>query len=117
MLSTLTRISDFDLFLIAQGRHERLWEVLGAHVEGTGTRFAVWAPNARDVQVAGDFTGWSGVPLERVGSSGVWFGHVDGAAAGDRYKYRIHGADGRWMDKADPLARATEAPPRTASVI
>jgi 1,4-alpha-glucan branching enzyme len=117
LLSTLSRINDFDLFLIGQGRHERLWEVLGAHVRGAGTRFAVWAPNAREVQVAGDFTGWEGVPLERLGSSGVWSGYVDGAAAGHRYKYRIHGADGRWVDKADPLARATEAPPRTASVI
>ncbi|GLI01245.1 1,4-alpha-glucan branching enzyme GlgB [Phytohabitans aurantiacus] len=120
MLDTLKRptpMGDLDLFLLSQGRHERLWEVLGAQAREGGSHFAVWAPNARAVQVIGDFNGWSGVALERLGPSGVWGGFVPGAAPGHRYKYRIHGADGEWTDKADPMATATECPPKTASVI
>jgi 1,4-alpha-glucan branching enzyme len=109
-----------DLHLIGEGRHERLWEALGAHPrDGGGVRFAVWAPNAREVRVVGDFAGWGsydGVPMVPAGG-GVWSVLVDGAAPGDRYKYRIHGADGGWQDKADPLAQAAEPPPRTASVV
>ncbi|MEH1128131.1 1,4-alpha-glucan branching protein GlgB [Micromonospora sp. CPCC 206061] len=110
-------MSDLDLFLLSQGRHERLWEVLGAQAREGGSHFTVWAPNAREVQVVGDFNGWQGDPLERLGPSGVWGGFVPGAATGHRYKYRIHGSDGEWTDKADPMATATECPPKTASVI
>jgi 1,4-alpha-glucan branching enzyme len=120
MLDTLKRptpMSDLDLFLLSQGRHERLWEVLGAQPREGGSHFAVWAPNAREVQVVGDFNGWQGAALERLGPSGVWGGFVPGAGAGQRYKYRIHGADGEWTDKADPMATATECPPKNASVI
>ncbi|MEJ3744467.1 1,4-alpha-glucan branching protein GlgB [Actinomycetes bacterium KLBMP 9797] len=110
-------IGDLDLFLLSQGKHERLWELLGAQPRPGGCRFAVWAPNAREVQVIGDFDGWAGTPLERLGPSGVWAGHVAGAAAGHRYKYRVLGADGVWTERADPMAQATECPPRNASVI
>ncbi|HEY8473803.1 MAG TPA: 1,4-alpha-glucan branching protein GlgB [Natronosporangium sp.] len=97
----------------------RLWTVLGGHLDGSGASFAVWAPNAREVRVIGDFAGWGadeGVPLER-GADGVWRGYAAGAAAGHRYKYKVHGADGCWRDRADPLATATECPPATASVL
>ncbi|MEV1288559.1 1,4-alpha-glucan branching protein GlgB [Micromonospora sp. NPDC049679] len=113
-------ISDFDLHLISQGRHERLWTVLGAHPQAGGCRFAVWAPNAREVRVIGDAVGWGpfdGVAMERLGSSGIWTLFVPGVTAGQRYKYRIHGADDVWTDRADPLAAATEIPPLTASVV
>ncbi|MBA3490209.1 MAG: 1,4-alpha-glucan branching protein GlgB [Longispora sp.] len=113
-------LSDLDLYLLSEGRHERLWTVLGAHPRAGGCRFAVWAPNARDVRVVGDFTGWEpeeGVQLTRLGASGVWCGWVAGANPGDLYKFRIHGVDGVYRDKADPMATATECPPRTASVI
>ncbi|MFC0530765.1 1,4-alpha-glucan branching protein GlgB [Phytohabitans kaempferiae] len=113
-------LGDLDLHLFGQGRHERLWEVLGAHPRPGGCRFAVWAPNAHEVRVIGDFTGWGpydGVPLEPVGSSGIHAGFVPGVEPGQRYKYRIHGADGRWTDRADPMAFHTECPPRTASVV
>jgi 1,4-alpha-glucan branching enzyme len=112
-----TMISDLDLYLLAQGRLERPWRVLGAHPSAGGTSFAVWAPGAREVRVIGAFTGWEGVALRRQGPSGVWSGHVDGARSGHWYKYKIHGADGEWRDKADPMATATECPPATASVI
>ena len=114
-------LGELDLHLIAEGRHETLWTVLGAHprVAG-GVAFAVWAPNARGLRVVGDFTGWGphdGWPMRSMGASGVWEIVVPDALPGQRYKYRILGSDGIWRDKADPLAAHTETPPRTASVI
>ncbi|WP_306365618.1 1,4-alpha-glucan branching protein GlgB [Nocardia sp. CC227C] len=123
----LPTLGELDLHLLGEGRHERLWEALGAHPrryttldgEVLGTSFAVWAPHARGVAVIGDFDGWSGhtAPMRRLGDSGVWELFVPGLGPGDKYKYRVHGADGRVVDHADPLAFATEPPPATASVI
>ncbi|MFC7550594.1 1,4-alpha-glucan branching protein GlgB [Plantactinospora sp. GCM10030261] len=117
-------LGDLDLHLISEGRHERLWEVLGARVrtigDTAGVSFAVWAPNAREVRVVGDFTGWGphdGWPMRSLGGSGVWEVFVPAAAAGHRYKFRLLGPDGAWREKADPLARCTETPPATASVV
>jgi 1,4-alpha-glucan branching enzyme len=123
----LPTLGEIDLHLIGEGRHERLWDVLGAHVRHyetpagpvTGTSFAVWAPNAQGVRVTGDFDGWTGWahPMRVLGSSGVWELFVPGIGAGVRYKFRILGKDGRWRDKADPMAFRTEIPPATASVV
>ncbi|MFE2994402.1 1,4-alpha-glucan branching protein GlgB [Nocardia sp. NPDC059246] len=123
----LPALGDVDLHLLGEGRHERLWEVLGAHPkryptlhgEVSGTAFAVWAPNARGVAVIGDFDGWSGntAPMRKLGDSGVWELFLPGIEAGALYKYRVHGADGRTVDHADPMAYATEVPPATASVV
>ncbi|MGY1899273.1 1,4-alpha-glucan branching protein GlgB [Nocardia gipuzkoensis] len=123
----LPTLGPLDLHLIGEGRHERLWDVLGAHprryttLDGdvSGTSFAVWAPNARGVTVIGDFDGWSGhtAPMRALGSSGIWEVFVPDVGPGAKYKYRVHGADGRTVDHADPLAFATEHPPATASVI
>ncbi len=123
----LPTLGEMDLYLIGEGRHEELWTVLGAHVrsyDGTlgtveGTSFAVWAPNARGVRVVGDFNGWDGQshPMRSLGSSGVWELFLPGVGEGARYKYAILGQDGQWHDKADPMARATEVPPLTASVV
>jgi 1,4-alpha-glucan branching enzyme len=113
-------LGDLDLHLIAEGRHERLWTVLGAQVRDGGVAFAVWAPSARGVRVVGDFTGWGpheGWPMRSMGASGVWEIFVPGAQEGQRYKYRILGRDGVWREKADPMARRTEVPPSTASVV
>jgi 1,4-alpha-glucan branching enzyme len=119
----LPTLGDMDLHLISEGRHERLWEVLGAHVRTygstTGTSFAVWAPSARGVRVVGDFDGWTGqaTPMRSLGSSGVWELFLPGVGPGTKYKYRILGRDGEWREKADPLAFATETPPATASIV
>ncbi|MGW4094748.1 1,4-alpha-glucan branching protein GlgB [Nocardia sp. NPDC004750] len=123
----LPTLGELDLHLIGEGRHERLWDVLGAHprrystLDGdvAGTSFAVWAPNARGVTVIGDFDGWSGnaAPMRTLGSSGIWEVFIPGVEPGAKYKYRVHGADGRTVDHADPLAFATELPPATASVV
>ncbi|GAA2318758.1 1,4-alpha-glucan branching protein GlgB [Streptomyces kunmingensis] len=116
-------LGEIDLHLISEGRHELLWRVLGSHertLDGvTGTSFAVWAPNAQGVRVMGDFNAWNGAghPMRSLGSSGVWELFVPGVGAGTRYKYEIHTRDGRLLQKADPLARATEIPPATASVV
>ncbi|MFC3893803.1 1,4-alpha-glucan branching protein GlgB [Lentzea rhizosphaerae] len=123
----LPTVGELDLHLIGEGRHERLWDVLGAHVrcyetitgDITGVSFAVWAPNARGVRVTGDFDGWDGRanPLRSMGSSGVWEVFLPNVPVGSRYKFRILGQDGVWHEKADPMAFATETPPQTASVV
>ena len=119
----LPTVGEFDLHLIGEGRHEELWRALGAHVRTVdgveGTSFAVWAPNARAVQVVGSFNGWDGRlhSLRSLGSSGVWELFAPTVGDGDVYKYRILGADGVWRDKADPMARAAEVPPATGSVV
>lgn len=118
-------MGELDLHLIGEGRHERLWEFLGAHVERDlnghllGTRFRVWAPNARDVSLITDHNFWDRAtnPMEPQGVSGIWEAFVPDVGKGLRYKFAIHGRDGRWVDHADPLARATEHPPLTASVV
>jgi 1,4-alpha-glucan branching enzyme len=109
-------LGDLDLHLIGEGRHERLWDALGAHVrshEGAdGVSFAVWAPAAQAVRVVGDWNSWDGRvhPMRSLGSSGVWETFVPGIGAGQRYKYEIVGADGHLRLKADPMAFATEPP-------
>ncbi|MGJ6962321.1 1,4-alpha-glucan branching protein GlgB [Streptosporangium sp. G11] len=116
-------LGEVDLHLIGEGRHERLWEILGArvirHEDVDGTAFAVWAPNARGVRVIGDFNHWDGgaYPMRSLGRSGVWELFIPDLGPGDRYKFSILGADGVWRAKADPMARRTELPPATASVI
>ncbi len=123
----LPTLGELDLHLLGEGRHERLWQALGAHVRSydtptgvvEGTSFAVWAPNARGVRVCGDFDGWDGRanPMRSLGSSGVWELFIPGLPAGACYKFRILGPDGTWQEKADPMAFATEVPPATASRI
>jgi 1,4-alpha-glucan branching enzyme len=120
-------LGPLDLHLIGEGRHERLWDALGARVldadragGSAGVAFAVWAPNARGVRLIGDPTGWGaheGLPMRSLGSTGVWELFVPGATAGQRYKYRILGADRQWRDRADPMAAYAEVPPANASVV
>ncbi|WP_399895504.1 1,4-alpha-glucan branching protein GlgB [Streptomyces sp. BBFR51] len=120
-------LGELDLHLIREGRHEQLWRVLGAQVRehecgrGTsaGTAFAVWAPRARAVRVIGDFNHWDGRthPMRSLGAAGVWELFVPGVADGCRYKYEILAPDGRWIQKADPLATSAEPAPGTASVV
>jgi len=120
----LPTLGDTDLHLVNEGRHERLWEVLGAHVRTfpsgvTGTSFAVWAPNARGARVVGDFNSWDGRehPMRQLGASGVWEIFLPDVTEGVRYKFRLLGKDGAWREKADPLAFATEVPPQTSSIV
>lgn len=119
----LPTLGELDLHLIGEGRHEELWKALGAHpmtVQGvTGTRFTVWAPDARGVRVSGDFNYWDGAayPMRSLGSSGVWELFVPGIGEGALYKFDLMRPDGSHTLRADPMARRTEVPPATASVV
>jgi 1,4-alpha-glucan branching enzyme len=110
-----------DVYLISEGTHRRLWEVMGAHprqLDGVdGVAFAVWAPNAQGVSVVGDFCRWDErrLPMRRLGSSGVFELFVPGVAPGALYKFHILGPNRELRLKADPFARAAELPPGTAS--
>ncbi len=100
-----------------------LYRKLGAHLNGSangrGTRFSVWAPNARQVSVIGDFNHWNAGAnvLDRDSGTGIWSGVVPSASEGQRYKFHIVGADGYGRDKCDPFAFASETPPATANRI
>ena len=113
-------LTDEDIRLFAEGRHTRLYELLGSHpmhVEGSGgARFATWAPEAESVSVIGEFNTWDPAanPM-KPREGGVWEGFVESARRGDNYKYRIVSPEGRWLDKADPYAGWAEDRPGTAS--
>jgi len=123
----LPTVGELDQHLLREGRHERLWSVLGANPKRypdpmgdvEGTAFAVWAPTAQAVRVIGDFSYWQGRQhaMRSLGDCGVWELFVPGVGPGALYKFEIVGADGVWRQKADPLAKRTEVPPATASVV
>jgi 1,4-alpha-glucan branching enzyme len=119
----LPTLGEIDLHLVGEGRHEELYAKLGAHVvehQGVhGTAFAVWAPSARAVSVVGDFNSWDGRlhPMRSLGASGVWELFLPGVGTGANYKYEILARTGELRLKADPVAFATELPPKTASVV
>jgi len=116
-------LGPLDLWLLGEGRHYKLWQVLGSHprrVDGVeGTNFTVWAPNARRVSVVGDFCDWDGKrhPMRSLGDTGVREAFVPGVRPGDLYKYEILGHDGALRLKADPLAFKHEQWPGTASIV
>ena len=120
-------LGEVDLHLVGEGRHEQLWTVLGARVHEypgpmgsvRGVSFAVWAPRAKAVRVIGDFNDWDGRvhPMRLIGSSGVWELFIPDVGVGSIYKYEIRGADDVVRTKADPMARRTECPPNTGSVV
>jgi 1,4-alpha-glucan branching enzyme len=96
MVSGVSKLGDLDLYLVGEGRHEQLYERLGAHVTDQGIAFAVWAPNAREVSVVGDWNGWNrdAHPLTARGSSGIWEGFLSDIGKGALYKYRITAQNG-----------------------
>ncbi len=122
---TRSLITDYDVYLFRQGTHFRLYEKLGSHpavLDGTkGTFFAVWAPNAAEVSVIGDFNGWEGGkdPLRfRSDGSGIWEGFIPGIGHGALYKYHIESRYNDYsVEKGDPFAHYWEIPPKTASII
>jgi 1,4-alpha-glucan branching enzyme len=118
-------LSSQDLYHFREGTFFRAYEKLGAHLTAVdnrrGTRFAVWAPDAAQVSVVGDFNGWSPTshPMQpRDDDSGIWQLFIPDVAAGARYKYHIRSRhNGYSVDKSDPYAFYTEPPPRTASIV
>jgi len=124
MSTAVFRLTNDDLYLFNEGTHFRLYEKLGAHpttVNGqSGTYFAVWAPDAKQVSVTGDFNGWDRAshPLQQQGKSGIWEGFIPGVEKGALYKYHINSRyKGYKVDKADPFATYNEISPKTASIV
>ena len=119
----ISLLNEDDLYLFNQGSHFRLYEKLGAHLiagENTGTYFAVWAPDAEQVFVLGDFNQWhrDSHALMPKGQSGIWEGFFPDMGKGALYKYRIVSRfNGYRVDKADPLSIFNEVPPKTASIV
>jgi 1,4-alpha-glucan branching enzyme len=120
----VTLLSDEDLYLFNEGSHYRLYDKLGSHLmkvgDIDGCYFAVWAPNAQAVSVAGDWNGWNreAHPLHAKGQSGIWEGFLPGVGQGAIYKYHVVAKGGSYrVDKADPYAVHQETPPRTGSVV
>ena len=116
-------LGEIDLHLFGEGRHERIYEKLGAHVltlDGVkGVAFAVWAPNADRVSVVGNFNDWDGAknPMRALGGSGVWELFIPGLNSGELYKLEIKSPGSPKFLKADPYAFFAEIPPNTSSVI
>ena len=116
-------LSDYDLHLLGEGSHLKLYEKMGAHRltvdEVDGVHFAVWAPNARRISVVGDFNNWDGRkhPLRTLGGSGVWELFIPGLDEGALYKFEIKTQEGYVLIKGDPFALFMELRPRTASIV
>jgi len=107
-----------ELQAFAAGKHDRLWEVLGAHLEGDGVRFAVWAPHAAAVGVIGDFNDWDSLADAMVRDEyGVWHCSVPGIGDGTLYQFEITAANGDRLIKSDPFARSTQLQPQRSSVV
>jgi 1,4-alpha-glucan branching enzyme len=122
--ATAPFLTDYDLYLLEEGNHYRIYEKLGAHVSErdgrAGTHFAVWAPNAKQVSVIGDFNKWRRNQhlLQSRGSSGIWEGFIPDVGPGALYKYAIVSRYGNYkVDKADPCGFAAEIRPHTASKV
>lgn len=119
---TLPAMGELDLHLFGEGKHERIYEKLGAHLAkrkgASGVLFAVWAPSADSVSVVGNFNAWDGEknPMHRLGTSGVWEAFVPGLKAGELYKYEITNGSLKFL-KMDPYAFLMEEPPDTSSIV
>jgi len=115
-------ITDYEAYLFGEGHWLQAWQKMGARpavVDGhAGYSFVVWAPNAREVSVVGDFNSWNARshPMHSLGASGLWEIFVGDLGAGEHYKFEIQSRTGATLTKADPYALRAERPPRTASV-
>jgi len=115
-------LTEFDLHLFAEGNHHRVYEKMGAHptqIDGVkGVYFAVWAPNARNASVLGDFNYWDGRKHQmRKGATGIWELFIPEIGVGEHYKYEIKNIDGHIYEKSDPYGFQQEVRPKTASIV
>ena len=119
----LPQMGELDLYLFGQGDHHKIYEKLGAHpmeVNGVkGVYFAVWAPNARNVSVIGNFNVWHGGKhqMRVLGSSGVWELFVPDIGVGEVYKYEVKDQSGNIFEKSDPYGFQFEVRPASGSIV
>lgn len=116
------KLTDFDLHLFGEGNHHRVYEKLGAHlmtVDGVkGVYFAVWAPNARNVSILGDFNNWDGrLHQMRKRNNMVWELFIPELGVGSAYKYEVKNWEGHIYEKSDPYGFQQEVRPKTASIV
>ena len=123
MVDNVSALSAEDLYLFHEGSNFRSYQLLGSHVvheSGShGVRFSLWAPNAQEVRVVGDFNSWQGDGhvMQRVPNSGIWLLFVPALKSGAIYKYEIHTGSGQRLLKSDPYAVYAQLRPDTASVV
>lgn len=117
-------LGELDTYLFSEGRHQRLWQALGAHIidseTSKGVHFGVWAPNATQVSVVGDFNGWNSDShkMQPNGQSGIWDIFIPNIGEGEVYKFNVHDQHGNLLpQKADPFGYGAEYRPKTASVV
>ncbi|MBW4467938.1 MAG: 1,4-alpha-glucan branching protein GlgB [Pegethrix bostrychoides GSE-TBD4-15B] len=115
-------LTDYDIHLFGEGNHHRIYEKLGAHltqVNGVeGVYFAVWAPNARNVSVLGDFNQWDGREHQmRIRDGGIWELFIPSVKPGSSYKYEVKNQAGHIYEKTDPHGFQQEVRPKTASIV
>ncbi len=116
------QLSDFDLHLFAEGNHHRIYEKMGAHVfeiDGVkGVYFAVWAPNARNVSIIGEFNNWDGrLHQMRKRGNGTWDLFIPEVSNGTKYKYEVKNWEGHIYEKSDPYGFYQEVRPQSASIV
>ena len=112
-------ISEFQLYLFNEGTNFQAYNIFGPHKIDNGWRFAVWAPHAEKVALAGDFNDWNAKKdlLTKIGTTGVWYGVFSNIPEGSAYKYAVTAKSGRTVLKADPFAFYAELRPNTASIV
>ncbi len=115
-------LTEYDQYLFAEGNHHRIYEKLGAHLttvdDVSGVYFALWAPNARNVSVLGDFNAWDGRKHQmRKGSTGIWELFIPELTVDTAYKYEVKNNDGHIYEKSDPYGFQQEVRPKTASIV
>ncbi|NET61315.1 MAG: 1,4-alpha-glucan branching enzyme, partial [Symploca sp. SIO2E6] len=115
-------LTPLDLHLFAEGNHHRIYEKLGAHptqMDGVkGVYFAIWAPNARNISVLGDFNHWDGRKHQmRKDNSGIWDLFIPEVGIGEHYKYEVKNYEGHIYQKSDPYGFQQEVRPKTASIV
>ncbi|MEG0771960.1 1,4-alpha-glucan branching protein GlgB [Clostridium sp.] len=115
-------VSDYDVYLFHEGNHYESYKFMGAHFKKennrNGYRFTLWAPNAKEVRIVGDFNNWIGDkhPITKVKETGFWSGFIPGLKENEVYKYEIITSNGDRKLKADPYGFFSEKRPNTASI-
>lgn len=124
VVQPFSRFTDHDIYLFKEGKHYRLFEKFGSHSQEfngvKGVYFAVWAPNAKEVSVIGNFNNWhsDASPLKpRWDGSGIWEGFIAGLSWGTLYKYAIRTTQGELLEKSDPYALSWEQNRQASSLV